>query len=225
MALDHGAIVGPQPGWTDPEPTIRAILDARPDAIITTLGIFQKYVDPIKGSKTPIILSVPLMDDVSNVIELSAKMGVDAVKFFLAVNGGNDDSYNLLKFYKATTICSSYGIPVVGEMYPVKSDKIADPRNQDIVAKYSRIGMESGANVIKTFYTGSEESFREVVRSCPIPVLILGGEKMNTDKELLETIGAAMRAGAAGAAIGRNVWQHKDPNTITKSIIKVIHGS
>jgi fructose-bisphosphate aldolase/2-amino-3,7-dideoxy-D-threo-hept-6-ulosonate synthase len=55
--------------------------------------------------------------------------------------------------------------------------------------------------------------------------VILGGEKVENDEALLESIGEAIRAGAAGAAIGRNVWQHKDPKRITTSIMKIVHGT
>jgi DhnA family fructose-bisphosphate aldolase class Ia len=225
VAMDHGAFTGPQPGWINPQKTLEAVLDANPDAIITTIGILNRYNDLIKKSQAAVILTIPLMDDPLKVLELSSKMGIAGIKLFLSPTGASDDSINFARFLKATMIAHSYCITVVGEMYPVKSEKITNPTDKAIVAKYARIGMEHGADVIKTFYTGSEESFREVVESCPVPVVILGGEKVENDEALLESIGEAIRAGAAGAAIGRNVWQHKDPKRITTSIMKIVHGT
>src|SRR5208283_1259328 len=88
VAFDHGAIVGPQPGWIDPAPTIEAVLDGHPDAIITSPGILQRYVDLIKGRGVSVILTIPLMDDTLTAIEMSSKMGVDAIKIFVQVSGG-----------------------------------------------------------------------------------------------------------------------------------------
>jgi len=72
-------------------------------------------------------------------------------------------------------------------------------------------------------YTGSVETFRKVVQGCPIPVLIAGGEKMETDTEVLEMMHGAMQAGARGASIGRNVFQHKDPVKMIRAISAIVH--
>ena len=87
----------------------------------------------------------------------------------------------------------------------------------------ARIGAELGADVVKTVYTGDPDSFRDVVRGCPVPVVIAGGPKTSTDKQLLERIDGAMEAGARGAAIGRNVFQHKDPVRLTRAICEIVH--
>lgn len=225
VALDHGAFVGPQPGWISPRQTLEAVLDSGPNAVITTIGILDRYLDIIRKHKVSVVLTIPLMEDCEKPIELSARMGVDGIKLFYPATGGTQDSSELARFFKATAIAHSYGIPVLGEMYPVKSEKIPNPTDKAIVSKYARIGMEHGADVIKTFYTGSQESFKEVVNSCPVPVIILGGEKVDSDEALLKSVYGAMKAGAAGAAIGRNVWQHKDPKQITTAIMKIVHES
>jgi class I fructose-bisphosphate aldolase len=72
-------------------------------------------------------------------------------------------------------------------------------------------------------YTGSVESFREVVEGCFVPVVIAGGEKMGNDEDLCEMVTGAMAAGAAGVSIGRNVFQHKDPEKIVKAISGIVH--
>jgi fructose-bisphosphate aldolase / 2-amino-3,7-dideoxy-D-threo-hept-6-ulosonate synthase len=223
VALDHGSIVGPQPGWIDPKETLEAILSAQPDGIITTIGIIDKYIDLISHSGVSVVLTMQLIDDVESLIRLAAKTGVDGIKVFVSLGGTSDDASQMNRLAKTVTISHSYGIPVIAEMYPTKTEKIPNPTEKNVVAKYSRIGMEHGADVIKTFYTGSGESFKEVVAGCPIPVLILGGEKTDSEQNLLKSIGDAVKAGAAGAAIGRNVWQSKDPKSVTTAIMKVIH--
>ena len=80
-----------------------------------------------------------------------------------------------------------------------------------------------GADVVKCVYTGSVESFREVVEGCPVPVVIAGGEKVETDRELLEMVAQALEAGAAGVSIGRNAFQHENPSRIVAAIGKMVH--
>jgi len=220
VALDHGALMGPQPGWEEPSITIRAIVKARPDAVILTSGIAKRYGSLLEG-KVGMVLSIPPTQNIEHAIEYALKLGAAAVKLFVSV-GTNDELSNILRLWDVSTACYKHGIPLIAEMYPVKGEKIQNQFDEGIVAKYARIGMESGADIIKTFYTGNVKSFKEVTRSCPIPILVLGGEKKN-DAQLLADIDGAMKAGAAGVAIGRNVWQHKNPTAMTRAIIGMIH--
>ncbi|MHC1576770.1 MAG: fructose-bisphosphate aldolase, partial [Methanosarcinaceae archaeon] len=74
-----------------------------------------------------------------------------------------------------------------------------------------------------TVYTGDVDSFRDVVEGCPAPIVIAGGPKTNTDEEFLRMIRGAMDAGARGVAIGRNVFQHPDPASMTRAITQIVH--
>jgi DhnA family fructose-bisphosphate aldolase class Ia len=85
-----------------------------------------------------------------------------------------------------------------------------------------RVGYELGADIIKTNFTGSIDSFIEVTENCPVPIVVAGGSKIS-DKELLAEVKSAILAGASGAAIGRNVFQHSRPDLIVKSLNKIIH--
>jgi fructose-bisphosphate aldolase/2-amino-3,7-dideoxy-D-threo-hept-6-ulosonate synthase len=91
------------------------------------------------------------------------------------------------------------------------------------VAHAARAGAELGADIVKTNYTGDPDSFKQVIKGCPVPVIIAGGPKMGSDIELLEMIEQAIEAGAKGAAIGRNVFQHESPTRITKAISRIVH--
>jgi fructose-bisphosphate aldolase/2-amino-3,7-dideoxy-D-threo-hept-6-ulosonate synthase len=107
-------------------------------------------------------------------------------------------------------------------MYP-RGRKVTNPRDPQMVAHAARVGAELGADVIKTVYTGDIESFSRVVEGCPVPVVIAGGPKTNTDREFLEMIREAMDAGARGVAIGRNVFQHPSPTRMTRAITEIAH--
>jgi fructose-bisphosphate aldolase/2-amino-3,7-dideoxy-D-threo-hept-6-ulosonate synthase len=87
----------------------------------------------------------------------------------------------------------------------------------------SRAAQEIGADIVKTYYTGDPDSFRQVVEGCPVPIVILGGEKMNTPEELFDTVHGSLQAGAAGVAIGRNIWQHPRPRAMVEAMVGLVH--
>jgi len=221
VALDHGLVMGPLPGIVDPGPAIKAVIKGGADAVMTTLGIAERYGGLIAG-RSSFIFSAPAVDDMAPTVDLALKFGADAIRLFVNITGG-DDSAIMASLWSASLACKERGLPLLAEIYPVKSKQIPNPTDRDVIAKYSRIGAEAGADFIKTFYTGSVDSFSHVVESCPVPVIVLGGLKMETDRQALQVVKDSMEAGAAGVAFGRNIWQNKDPEGITRVIAGIIH--
>jgi fructose-bisphosphate aldolase/2-amino-3,7-dideoxy-D-threo-hept-6-ulosonate synthase len=87
----------------------------------------------------------------------------------------------------------------------------------------ARIGSELGADIVKTNYTGSPDTFKEVVEGCSVPVVIAGGPKMDTEKDLLQMVYDAISVGATGVAFGRNIFQAKNPTLLVKKLCTVVH--
>jgi DhnA family fructose-bisphosphate aldolase class Ia len=222
VAMDHGGFTGVVSGLEDPTRVIKAVIDGGADAIMTTFGIAKNYGRLIRGH-TGLILSTPLVaSEMGRAARIAKSLGSDMVKIFVGV-GTPEEAVNMNALWSSALACHAVGIPLLAEMFPIKGDKIPNPMDKDVVKKYSRLAAEYGADMVKTFYTGSEESFREVVSSCLVPVVILGGNKMDTDADLLSVVEGSVRAGGSGVAIGRNIWQHKNPRAITAAISKVIH--
>jgi len=221
VAIDHGLVMGPLPGIVDPGPAIKAVIKGGADAVMTTLGIAERYGELIAG-KSSFIFSSPVAEDMAPTVELALKFGADAIRLFVNINGV-DDSAIMASLWSASLACKKYEVPLLAEIYPTKSEKIPNPTDKDVIAKYSRIGAEAGADFIKTFYTGSVGSFRHVVESCPVPVIVLGGLKMETERQALQVVKDSMEAGAAGVAFGRNIWQNKDPEGVSRAIAGIIH--
>jgi len=69
------------------------------------------------------------------------------------------------------------------------------------------------------------ESFAEVVAGCPVPVVIAGGEKMESDEDIFRMVDGALKAGAAGISIGRNAFQHEDPTRLISALCKMVHDN
>jgi fructose-bisphosphate aldolase / 2-amino-3,7-dideoxy-D-threo-hept-6-ulosonate synthase len=221
VALDHGAFMGPAPGWVDPAPTVEAVVKGGADAIMTTIGIVEKC-GHLAAGKSGIILSTPMSTSMDATVDAAMNLGVDALKIFATV-GGPEEQATMASLWSTSLACKKRGLPLLAEMFPVKSEKVPNPMDKDVIAKYSRIGAEMGADFIKTFYTGDSQSFRYVAESCPVPVIILGGAKMETDRDLLKVVKDSLEAGAGGVAFGRNIWQHKNPEGITRAIEGVVH--
>jgi fructose-bisphosphate aldolase / 2-amino-3,7-dideoxy-D-threo-hept-6-ulosonate synthase len=221
VAMDHGFVMGPLPGIANPAPTIKAVIKGGADAVMTTLGIVERFGNLIAG-KSSFIFSSPAVEDMAPTVDLALKFGADAIRLFVNITGG-DDSAIMASLWSASLACKQHGLPLLAEIYPTRSEQIPNPTDMDVIAKYSRIGAEAGADFIKTFYTGSVDSFRKVVESCPVPVIVLGGLKMKTDSQALQVVKDSMEAGAAGVAFGRNIWQNKDPEGVTRAIAGIIH--
>ncbi|MEM4296773.1 MAG: fructose-bisphosphate aldolase [Nitrososphaerota archaeon] len=226
FAFDHGAFMGPTRGSQDAGRVLTEVVEGGSDAVMTTLGILKSYAPSLarKGLGWILTLQDRSPETVDQSLSLASDLGVDAVKLFVTM-GGETQQRDLEVLWALTRAAEEYGMPVLAEMYPVKSEKTPDPLTADNIRRVSRIGAEYGADFIKTFYTGGEESFRTVVSACPVPIVVLGGEKAESDLELLKSIAASVKAGGAGAAVGRNIFDHPSPRRITAALSSVIHGS
>ena len=128
----------------------------------------------------------------------------------------------LRDFGEVSKSCSEWGMPLIAMMY-TRGDKITNQFDVKHVKHAARVGAELGADIVKCVYTGSPETFREVVEGCPVPVVIAGGEKMETDREILDMVAASLAAGGKGVSIGRNVFQHKHPDRMVAAISQIVH--
>jgi class I fructose-bisphosphate aldolase len=154
-------------------------------------------------------------------VEEAIKLGADAVSIQVNVGNGNDNEM-LRDLGQTARIASEWGMPLLAMMYP-RGEKIKNEYDPEIIRHVAMMGAELGADIVKCSYTGDKESFRRVVEGCPVPVVIAGGPKMSSDEELLVMVRDAIDAGAAGISIGRNVFQHKDPQRIVSLLYEIVH--
>jgi fructose-bisphosphate aldolase/2-amino-3,7-dideoxy-D-threo-hept-6-ulosonate synthase len=214
VAMDHSTR-GVAPGLEDYLGTVKKVAAGGADAILISYGNMLAYAKDLPRD-VGYIVGIPSPQRVEFVKE-AAKAGADALKY---THFGSLRSPNLEMVQPIAAACEKYGIVFMPEVVPQD-----DKRNTlyDQVANAARLGQEAGGDFIKTSYTGDVASFKKVVETCPIPIVILGGAKMDSDKDVLEVVKGAIDAGGAGTCMGRNVFQHKNPQAITAAMVKIVH--
>jgi fructose-bisphosphate aldolase/2-amino-3,7-dideoxy-D-threo-hept-6-ulosonate synthase len=154
-------------------------------------------------------------------VERALKMGADACS--IHVNIGADDEPQMLQdAHEVVESCREWGMPLLAMMYP-RGKKIKDENDPEVVNIAVRVGAEIGADIVKSNYTGDIDSFKYIVKSVPVPVIIAGGPKMDTIPDLMQLVYDSIQAGGAGVAFGRNVFQAEDPTKIVSAIAKIVH--
>lgn len=230
IPLDHGVTVGPIHGLVNLSETVDKVARGGANAILMHKGIVE-HGHRSSGIDIGLIVhlsaSTSLAPD-SNAktlvcsVEEAVRLGADAVSIHVNI-GAKTESDMLSTMGSVSKSCREWGMPLLAMMY-TRGEKINDEYDVTVVKHAARAGAELGADMVKVNYTGSVETFREVVAGCHVPVLIAGGEKMETDEEILEMVQGAIQAGGAGVSIGRNIFQHKDPAEILKQIARIVHG-
>lgn len=226
IAMDHGVTLGPVRGLENMQETVKRVVSGGADAVLVHKGI-AKHVDT-QGSGLIVHVSAstklggkPNLKVGVCTLEEAVRLGADAVSAH--INIGSEDEGKMLEFLGSLSEqCDSYGIPLLAMMYP-RGPNIKDENEYEVVAHAARIGAELGADVVKTVYTGDTNSFRRVVQSCPVPVVVAGGPRMKTDMDVLELGESSMKAGAAGLSFGRNVFQHDKPEAMSRALAAIVH--
>ena len=228
VAMDHSPAIGPCEGLIDPVATIAAVCEGKPDTIFTHFGNIKKAMPVLAASRTPFLLSIStattksadpsrvyLVDSVEHALLIGA-CGV-SMRIFV---GAPYDYEMIQNLSKVALECEKLGMPLMAMMYPYGSDNMLDPEHLKHAA---RIGAELGADIVKTYYTGDPQTFKQVTESCPAPIVMSGGPKADEPIDFLNMVKGALDGGAMGIAVGRNVWQSKQPVKMLEAINLVVH--
>ncbi|MDN5309153.1 MAG: fructose-bisphosphate aldolase / 2-amino-3,7-dideoxy-D-threo-hept-6-ulosonate synthase [Methanolobus sp.] len=230
IPMDHGVGAGPIRGIIDLPATVNKVAEGGANAVLGHMGL-PKHGHRGYGRDVGLIIhlsaSTSLGPDPNHkvlvtTIEEAIKVGADAVSVHINV-GAEDEAEMLQDLGRVARQCDEWGMPLLAMMYP-RGAKVTSEHDVEYVKHAARIGAELGADIVKTNYTGDIDSFREVVKGCPVPVVIAGGPRMETEKELLEMVYDSVQAGGRGVAIGRNVFQSNDPTKLVSHISKILHG-
>lgn len=231
VPMDHGVSVGPIPGITDMKEAMRQVADGGADAVVVHKGIVapgHRRSGPDMGliihlSASTTLSPEPNAKTLVCTVEEAVKLGADGVSVHVNIGNGREREM-LADFGRVSRDAAEWGMPLLAMIYP-RGEKIKNEYDVHAIKHAARLGAELGADAVKVSYTGSQDSFRQVVEGCHIPVIIAGGPKMESDRAVLEMVKGAMEAGAAGTSIGRNVFQHQNPTRIVRALCMIIHDN
>ncbi|MFH1838644.1 MAG: 2-amino-3,7-dideoxy-D-threo-hept-6-ulosonate synthase [Candidatus Kuenenbacteria bacterium] len=230
IPMDHGVTLGPIPGLEDMREAIGNIVEGGANAVILHKGMIKAGY---RGGGKDIGLIIHLSASTSLGPDPNAKiqictvkeaiqLGADAVSVHINL-GAESEKEMLAALGTVSAQCQEYGLPLIAMMY-ARGKKVDNEFDVKYVKHAARVGAELGVDMVKVNYTGSPETFQEVVEGAlGIPVVIAGGEKVETDLQLFEMVEGALKAGAAGVSIGRNAFQHRNPIKIVRAISKMVH--
>lgn len=232
LAYDQGLEHGPSDfdrDNADPAKILEIASSGHFDGFICHRGIAEEYAADRKvplilklNGKTSLVDGEPVSKAITTVAD-AVQLGADAVGYTVYV-GSAHEAEMLTEFGKILDEAHSAELPVFGWMYP-RGGKVQDPHDPEAIAYATRVGLELGADAIKAYYPGSSESVAELVKLAGRSrVVIAGGLKVSPDTFTAEVKGA-IEAGAAGIAVGRNVWQDDDPVAVAAAIHREVHGS
>lgn len=229
VPMDHGITIGPVKGLYDMKEIVNQVAEGGANAVLLHKGIIRagyrgygQDIGLIMHLSGSTILGPDPNDKVPVAeVEEAIKLGADAVSIHVNI-GSETEPQQLRTLGSMAKICEEWGMPLLAMMYP-RGKKISDQFDVEVVKHAARIGVELGADVVKTNYTGTPESFREVVKGCPIPVVVAGGPKTKNDEDFCKMVYDSIQAGGAGIAAGRNVFQHEYPTKMVKVICDIVH--
>jgi putative autoinducer-2 (AI-2) aldolase len=223
LPVDHGYFQGPVKKLENPRKTIEPLLPYT-DAIFITRGILRSSVDPDKTK--PIILRVSggtsvegkdlAHEGITTSMEEAIRLNACAVGISIFV-GTDYEHDSLLNLAKLVDEGEKYGIPV---MAITAVGRELEKRDARYLSLSCRIAAELGARVVKTYYC---EKFEMVTKGCPVPVVIAGGPKVDTEYEVFQFVHDGIRKGAIGVNLGRNIWQDEHPVAMIRAIRAIIH--
>jgi fructose-bisphosphate aldolase / 2-amino-3,7-dideoxy-D-threo-hept-6-ulosonate synthase len=221
VAMDHTSFMDQTvDGLVRYGETCRSVVPAGADAFLSPIGSIIKFGDAIGPAAAVASMDVsPPYLEVA--VERAMSVGADAVKTMAYPFTGDDSLKHAARF---AADAARYGVPYIIEPIP-GGFAATDMHTPEKIAAGARIAAETGADIVKTFYTGDPESMRRVVEYAMVPVVVLGGAKKGSVRELYQDVyDAVVLAGCAGVAIGNNIWRDPDPAGITRGLAAIIHG-
>ncbi len=223
LAVDHGYFMGPTRRLEHVGATLAPLLPYA-DAVALTRGILRTSLPPTVP--TPIVLRVSggvtvLHEDLSDEaittpLEEALRLNASCVAMSLFV-GSPHEHETMTALGQLVTDGEAAGMPVMAITAVGKELEKRDPR---YLALACRVAAELGAHLVKTYYC---DGFSKVVDGCPVPLVVAGGPKLDSDRAVLELAHAAIAQGASGLDMGRNIWQSDHPVAMIRALRAIVH--
>ncbi len=230
VAVDHAPSYGVLDGIENIQGVVDKVASAGPDAMVMMKGVAERCFGPYAG-RVALIMKCstlspyhPQHDVWVSSVEDAVCLGADAIAMALTV-GCPQQAQLVSNLGALVRKAERVGMPVIVHSYPngdmIPPDEVYTVKR---VGYASRLVMELGVDIVKTFYTGSAESFSQVVEmAAPALVVVAGGPRLETDTDVLRMAYDVVQAGAAGITFGRNIWQSADPTAIIRALKHILH--
>ncbi|MGH2548129.1 MAG: class I fructose-bisphosphate aldolase [Thermomicrobiales bacterium] len=221
LAFDHGNWGMNYAGMADPAKTLREVTAVGLDAVLTTIGQALEFGDIIKN----IGLAINMDDfalDPTPIVDQAVAIGADFGKV-ICFTGEKGSDLSIRKAHLLSAICRERNLPLMIEPIP-GSFEMTDQHTPENIGVAGRMAAEIGADIVKMQYTGSRESFQQVIDPIFRPVIVLGGPNRGDIRGVLSDVHGAIACGAVGIAIGRNIWAHETPAKVISAMNVIIHG-
>ncbi len=227
VACDHGMISGPARGIERMGDTLRQVIAGGVDAVMASYGTATRFEELL--ADVGLVLRIDGAGTVLGAmdgpgaqfytVEDALRLGADAL-CVTAFPGSRHEEATLEVLARVIRQAHAWGLPVMAEMVPGGFDSGPEFRTLKSVSVAARVAAELGADWVKTSYV---PGFEQVVATCYVPVVVLGGPGHDEPRVTLEMVRAAMDAGAAGATVGRNIWQAANPTGMAAALRAIIH--
>lgn len=231
LAYDQGLEHGPT-DFNDKNVDPRYIFDLAKEgftSLVLQKGIVEKYHEELKKSKVPLLMKLngktnlyrgdPVSSEICTVKE-ALDFGAKAVGFTIYIGSQHEDEM-IEEFEKIQRDAHAKGLPVVAWIYARGSSVRVRPSGE-LMAYAARTGLEIGADIVKVKYDGNMESLKWAVKSAGKTKVVIAGGMKKDEALFLRQVKDIMNAGAIGLAVGRNIWQHHNPSSITKKVKKIV---
>jgi class I fructose-bisphosphate aldolase len=232
LAYDQGLEHGPNEfndENVDPLEIINIAKRGKFNGIIFQKGIANKYKKEIKKSKVPLILKLngrtnlydgePMSMELCTVKE-AVKLGAKAVGYTIYI-GSQYEPLMMEQFEQIEREAHALGLPVIAWIYP-RGKSIQHKSPEELMAYATRVALEIGADIVKIKFSGKLKDLKWAVKAAgKCKVVVAGGEK-TSEKEFLKELKEIKSSGAAGVAIGRNIWKSSNPLDIARKARKII---
>lgn len=226
VPMDHGTSAGPMQGLEDMNAIVEKVERGGASAVLLHKGIVRAIRPPRCGvilhlNAGTILAPDPNRKTLVARVEEAVRLGCDAVSVHVNIGGSDSENEMLGLLGSVAEECERLQMPLLAMMY-ARGKNVKAPHDPESIALVARVAAELGADIVKCPYTGDADTFRRVVRGCPVPIVIAGGPRMDSDRAVLEMTKGAMEAGAIGVSIGRNVFQHANPTVMTRALRAII---
>ena len=231
ITLDHAIARGVLPGLVDVESAVASVAAGQPDAITLQKGIAARvFSSDYAADGISLIVKAtsyspyhPTLDTPTATVEEALRLGADAISVGMLV-GERNQAQQLTHLSSVAREAEALGLPLAAHIYPRGEALKGELKSVENVQYAVRAGAEVGVDVIKTEYTGSAESFAEVVRAAsPAKVVLAGGSPGGELRDYFQMTADALAAGAAGFTYGRFVWQHPRPDRVVEALRLMVH--